>query len=128
MSYKITRLRLISTINNLFFFVYTSTIIWHSSTSIEVSADGYTVVHAWQTTTCNVLAVKRYTDDFGMDATKEDGKGCLTSLQSVTCRASCVVLTVASVAAGTSPDLRQTLANAVLPTVTGIVLHDTNET
>ena len=126
MSYKITRLRLILTINNLFFFVYTSTIIWHSSTSIEVSADGYTVVHAWQTTTCNVLAVKRYTDDFGMDSPKENGKGCLKS--SVTWRASCVVLTVPSVAAGTSLDLRQTLANAVLPSGTGIVLHDTNET
>ena len=128
MSYKITRLRLISTINNLFSFVCTSTIRWQSSTSIEVAADGYTLTLAWQTSTCKVLAVKRYTDDFGMDATKEDGKGCLTSLQSVTFRASCVVLTVASVAAGTSPDLRQTLANEVLPTVTGMVLHEPKET
>ena len=65
----------------------------------------YMLTLASQKNTCKALAVKRYTDDFGMDVREEGGTRCLTSLRSVTFRAACAVLTGASVATGTSSGL-----------------------
>ena len=60
---------------------------------------------ASQKITCKALAVKRYTDDFGMDVREEGGFRCLPSLRSVRFRAACAGLTGASVATGTSAAL-----------------------